>query len=330
MPRLSHLVLVVYLCNLCAGADEPYKQTDAFRMGLRGPVHSQLLVSSTKLNLELQIVPQLFINAPKFWAAFDATGRIVEQSDPIVSDDAAPSIVRFNYDQETGNLSWTDGLSNWRREIRRTADSFLDIRTWKNDILFLRQTNQFDSEGRLAELTSYSSKGQVVHRVVYRYDAGGSTTESYALRRDGQFVLQMRSKYDFDGELVHRTVFDAGGQPVTTFSLSGRHLTSYWQKADCNCANSVEVASEGVSYTYETNADGTLETTVANHRLSRSDVEPADVERFSEDGSLAERVVFDYERDSWGNWTKRTVYSEDVITGVLLPVQEDIRKIVYY
>lgn len=331
IPWLGNLALILCLCNLCVRADEVvYKSNDAIRMGLRGSVYSQLLVSSTKLNTELQIVPQLFIDAPKFWAVFDSRGRIVEQSNPMVSDNVAPSIVRVNYDQGTGNRSWTDAFSRWRKEIRHTADGFLDIRTWKNGLLFLRETNQFDSEGRLAELTSYNSKGRALHRVVYRYDAEGSTTESYVLRRGGQFVLEMSSKYDLDGELVQRTAFDAGGQPVTAFSLIGGHLTSYWQKADCYCANGAEVTSDGISYTYQTNPDGKLETTVANHRLSRSAIEPEDIERYSENGSLAEKVVFDYERDSRGNWTKRTVYSEDVITGVLLPIQEDIRTIVYY
>jgi hypothetical protein len=299
-------------------------------MGLRGPVHSELLVSSTKLNTNSQIVHQIFIDPPNFWVVFDATGRITEQANPIVSDDTAPSIVRYDYDRGTCNLSWSDGLSDWCREIRHTASHFLDIRTWKNGVLFSRVTNQFDFEGRLIELTSYNSRGRVLLRLVYRYDAGGSIMESYAPRPEGQFVLQMSSRYDLAGELVQQSVFDAGGQTVTAFSLSGGHLTSYWQRAECGCANSVEVTSDGVSYTYQTNVDGTLRTTVANHRLSQSRIEPSDVERFAEDGSLAEKVVFDYERDSWGNWTKRTVYLEDAITGVSFPVQEDNRTIVYY
>jgi hypothetical protein len=139
----------------------------------------------------------------------------------------------------------------------------------------------------------------------------------------------MADRYDQDGDLVGRTYFDGNGKTVTTFSLTGGRLTSYWQADDCKCSNSVGISLDDVSYDYQTEPDGSLETTVQNHPQTQSNMELTDTERFSSDNTLLEKVAFSYERDGWGNWTKRVVSAWDPKDNTMIPIKEDLRTLTY-
>jgi hypothetical protein len=69
---------------------------------------------------------------------------------------------------------------------------------------------------------------------------------------------------------------------------------------------------------------------VQKHQGHIGEVENNEVERYNEAGDLLEKLTFQYDRDLYGNWTRRDVSLWDSRTNSMIPIQEDTRTITYY
>lgn len=330
MPRLSFLALILcFLCNLGSLAEEPQEWTVAMNMGLHGPVRSQR-TTTRKLNTDPRTDPKLFIDAPRVWVVFDTAGRIIEEATSVQADGTVISTSHISYDSKPGVESRSNGADVWRTETQVTAQGASEVKTFCNGNLFLRETRSYDGQGNLVESVGYDPAGEVQSRVTYGYDENGRTTEWRVWGPGHKFSVHMADRFDEDGDLVQRTYFDESGKAVTAFSLNRGKLTSHWQAADCGCSHEVGVGVDDVTYFYETQPDGSLETTVQNHPHTRSNIELTDAERFSGNDTLVEKLTFSYERDSQGNWTKRVVSAWDPKSDAMIAIQEDLRVLTYY
>jgi hypothetical protein len=330
MPRLSLLALIFcFLCKLGSLAEEPQKWTVAMNMGLHGPVRSQR-TTTRKLDADPRTDPKLFIDAPRVWVVFDSAGRIIEEATSVQANGTVISTSHISYDSKPGVETSSNGTDVYRTETQFTAQGASEVKTFRNDDLLLRETRDYDGQGNLVESVGYDPAGDVQSRVIYGHDEKGRTTEWQVWGPGHKFSVHMADRFDEDGDLVQRTYFDESGEVVTAFSLSRGRLTSYWQAADCKCSNDVGVGVDGVTYFYETQRDGSLETTVQNHPHTGSNIELTDTERFSGNDTLVEKLAFSYERDSHGNWTKRVVSAWDPNSGAMIAIQEDVRVLTYY
>lgn len=330
MLRLAFLASIIcFQCVSCVLAEEPEKWTAAMNMGLHGPVRSQR-VTSTKLNPDPRIDPKLFINTPTAWVVFDAAGRVIQQSNAANGDGTIISVAHMSYDPKAAVESSSDGTNVWRTERQIGAQGPVEVKTFRNEVLFMRETEKYDELGNMVESITYDAEGDVQSRATYGYDDKGRTTEWCVWGPRNQFNLHMADRFDNEGDLTQRTYFDEAGRAVATFSLSHGRLTTYWQASDCKCAHEVGLSLDDVTYLYKTEPDGTLETTVQNHPHTRSNIELSDAERFSGDNTLLEKITFSYERDTQGNWTKRIVSAWDPISGAMIPIQEGLRILTYY
>jgi hypothetical protein len=79
-----------------------------------------------------------------------------------------------------------------------------------------------------------------------------------------------------------------------------------------------------------TTKEGILRKTVQHHKGRRTNSEIDDEELYDENDHLLERIAYIYERDSHGNWTKRTSLILDIKTNNMVPVREDTRVLTYY
>lgn len=330
MVRLAFLASIIcFQCASCVLAEEPEKWTAAMNMGLHGPVRSQR-VTSTKLNPDPRIDPKVFIDTPTAWVVFDTAGRVIEQSSATNGDGAIISVAHMSYDPKTGVESSSDGTNVWRTERLIGAQGPIEVKTFRNEVLFVRETERYDERGNMVESITYDAEGDVQSRATYGYDDKGRSTEWCVWGPQNQFTIHMADRFDEDGDLMQRTYFDESGRTVTTLSLSHGKLTSYWQAADCECSNDVGISFDDVTYFYKTQRDGTIETTVENHPHTRSNIELTDTERISGNDTVVERLAFNYERDTHGNWTKRIVSAQDPKSDTMIPIQEDLRILTYY
>jgi hypothetical protein len=330
MLRRAFLASIIcFQCASCALGEEPEKWTAAMNMGLHGPVRSQR-VTSRKLNPDPRTDPKLFIDTPTAWVVFDDAGRVTEQANAASGDGTIISVAHLTYDPKTGIESSSDGINVWRTERQIGDHGPVEVKTFRNEVLFERETERYDEHGNMVESITYDAEGDVQSRATYGYDDKGRTTDWCVWGPRNQFNIHMADRFDENGDLIQRTYFDESGRTVTTLSLSNGKLTSHWQAADCECSNDVGISFDDVSYFYQTQRDGTIETTVQNHPHTRSNIELTDAERISGNDTVVEKLTFNYERDSRGNWTKRTVFAWDPKSDATIPVQEDLRILTYY
>ncbi len=328
--RLAFIASIVCLRYAsCALGEDPEKWTAAMNMGLHGSVHSQR-VTSKKLNLDPRIDPKLFIYTPTAWVVFGTDGRVIEQASAARGDGTIISVAHVSYDPKTRIESSSDGTNVWRTETEVGSHGPVEVKTFRNGELFGRETERYDEGGNMVESITYDAEGNAQSRATYGYDDKGRTTDWCVWGPRNQFNIHMADRFDENGDLIQRTYFDESGRTITTLSLSGGKLTSHWQAVDCECSNEVGVSFDDVTYFYQTQHDGTIETTVQNHPHTRSNIELTDAERISGNNTIVEKLTFNYERDSHGNWTKRIVSAWDPKSDTTIPMQEDLRVLTYY
>jgi hypothetical protein len=66
------------------------------------------------------------------------------------------------------------------------------------------------------------------------------------------------------------------------------------------------------------------------HPGRKGNIDSDEVRQYDAAGTLTEKVTFDYDWDSFGNWTRRTAYVWDLTTGTRTAVQRVTRVISYY
>ena len=327
MSRTPIIATLSLLLLAPASAQPPTPWTAAQSMGLYGAVHTQR-VTSKKLNPEPRPEAKLFINHPSAWVVFDPSGRITEQASASDADGHIVSLTRVAYDAQNKIESSSDGHNQWRTETDPTHPG--QVKSFRNGVLFSVQTQTFDARGNLAETSTVDANGELMSRATYAFDEQGRNNDWQVWGPHNQFILHMADRFNDEGELLQRSYLDESGKPISTFSLQGDQLTNYWQAAQCNCSHNVGLSRGGVTTTYETEADGSLQVTVQNHPNSPGNLELDDTERFSADHTLLEKLTYTYERDAQGNWTKRIISALDPSTGAMVPIQEDDRVLTYY
>ena len=327
MLRKVLALAVACVLALCATAQEPTVWTPAANMGFHGPIHSQK-TTIKKLAPDPRTESKLYFHPAPELTVFDTSGRVIEEAHWRKDDGTFAVSVRNSYDADD-NVTRTDHGQVSREETTQHPDGTVETKTLQDGVLVSRTMDISDKEGNTLESTSYDEAGAISSRMMYHYK-NGKMTEMQEWGPKQEFVQHVASEFNSDGDLILMTFYDKEGKPVTTFSLNGIHLSSYWQEPNCGCSNNIGLSTDGVSYSYATEPDGSLETRVQNHAGTRSNLEPSDIERYTGDHVLVEKLAFTYERDGHGNWTKRVVSAWDKSTGEVVPIEEDIRILTYY
>lgn len=313
MKRVSVIFTIVLLCVL--GRAQP--KTDREAAGLRGPVQTvatevaEFVVKDGK-NVEGARMPVQTVT-------YDARGNRVKRVDFNRDGSVAQTIV-YSYDAEgrsTGYEDYTPGLDTPRKHIyfldangNRTeyrmvqpTGSPADERyLYKYDdkgnkvgeelyhkkSLVSRNENVYNETGRLISQTIYNPDGSVAAKISNAFTPDGKPSER--TRHDGDLLTyRVRYKYDAKGRLVE---IETAGSYVEMDSSEDRYVTGR------------------VIYVYKD-----------KDRLKEALT-------YNPDGSLRERVVFDY--DSQGNWTKRTRRVPGTVNKKEVPAQVEYRTITYH
>lgn len=286
--------------------------------------------------------PKLSIQEPGAWQVFGPDGDIIQSGGNLFKPTRERKIV--------------DGLTTV--VISGTAD----------DPESLRREERFAPDGGLIEKFAYVHGNLVSHHLVERstgsledttkdtgYDGAGHVT-SYGIERHdkhgraiewilfsfGRFIFHQRDSYDEtkdgddDSALISSAWFDENGLLFREITLRKGEAVSWWQRPNCNkvCEGHWDGVGLGFSFDrtvfYEFQRDGSLLTTIQNHKGRYGNIENDDVELLNEDGMLLEKIAYSYVRDDMGNWTERRVSILDPATGLMLGVRLDIRDLTYY
>ncbi len=325
-PRTLAVLIIAGVISSCVAAQELARPTDATVRGFHGPIHSERM-TTRKFGPDPRTDRKLRIRPSPAWLVFDPTGQLIETA----NDDGEGTLinhVRTRYDA-LGSVSTTNGRI-LRNVVEKRSGGTVETKTFENEVFIGRTTQRYDDRGDLVESIAYDARGEVEIRENYAYEKG-KITDLRIWEANGESDVHVGYRFNDDGDLVLSTFYDKDGSPVTIFSLQGVQLTSYWQDPNCACShNSVGVTADGVTYRYRALPDGSLEATVTSHPGSETHLEPSEIERYAGNHVLVDKLTFTYERDTQGNWTKRTVSARDPNTGMMIPIQEDIRTLTYY
>ena len=313
MKTVSVILAVVVLC-VAANAQT---KTDATRAGLLGWVQTV----ATEV-AEFALKDGKNVEGPRMpvqTVSYDARGNRVKRVDYNRDGSVAETIV-YTYDaagRNTGYEDYTPGLNTPRKHIyvldangnrteykmiQPTGSAADEKYLYKYDSkgnkvgeelyhktnLVSRNENVYDEPGRLISQTIYNPDGSVAAKISHTFASDGKPSER--TRHDGDLLTyRVRYKYDDKGRLVE---LETAGSYVEMDSSAEGYVTGK------------------VVYVYK-GKDRLKETLTYNP-----------------DGSLRERVVFDY--DSQGNWTKRTRRVPGTDKKKEVPAQIEYRTITYH
>jgi hypothetical protein len=184
---------------------------------------------------------------------------------------------------------------------------------------------------KILEESTYDAGGELRTRLITHYDAVGRVTAQEAHGPGDEFQLHFADEYGNDGSLVNRDYLSADGRIVMSLAFRGDRLLSFARAPDCRMQGSGFVLDgEGVSTEYQVHDDCTLEMIVQRHPGRETNFDNDVMERFDEAGHLLDRLTLHYDRDRYGNWTRRTISAWDPKTNQTVPIQEDVRTLTYF
>jgi hypothetical protein len=251
--------------------------------------------------------------------SYDARGNRVKRVDYNRDGSVAQTIV-YTYDAEgrsTGYEDYTPGLETPRKHVY-----------------------VLDQNGKRTEYKMIQPTGSAAdERYVYKYDSKGNKVGE-ELYHKKTLVSRNENTYDEQGRLVTQIIYnpdDSVAAKITnSFAPDGkptertRHdadlLTYRVRYAYDNKGRLVELETVGSYVDMEASADGYVTGKVVY--VYKGKDRPKESLVYNPDGSLRERLVFDY--DSRGNWTKRTRRVPGTASKKEVPAQIEYRTITYH
>jgi hypothetical protein len=330
------IFVLVLVSNACFGQEshtfwaKPGDHwTQASNTGLNGPVHTVKL-QIQKLNEDPRSQPKLWSSVHGPWLVFDRQGRIIDNSNAPSPDGEVSGYARTEYRDDgsvIGHLSSEPGhevLS--RSETTTHPDGSTETSTFFDEKLVSRTLVRRNPERNEEEDFNYSASGELVSSSSSRSDNDGRNVDVIVTSPNS--FWHMCDLYWENG--IQRTELNEQGKVLWSISMQDGKLLSAWHDPDCHCAGSLgwdKHYEGGTSYGFQ--EDGALEEIISKHPGRYGNIENDEEERYR-DGILMEKLTFEYQRDSYGNWTERTVSAWDPETNSVVPIEADTRVITYY
>lgn len=318
------LVFSFLLCFAWGQNPAPYPITTVYP-DARGGIHTQE-VHTRLLQPDPRVHPRLGVVYPQAWLVFDRFGELTEQG--IRNQDGTIKVILKRSVSQNGEEIRTMEMPNGiHDETREGGDGGHEFKWLRDGVQVQRIESQADQNGTTTRIYDQKDHLTSQHEVQYSghtyttvtRDAQGKVTHT-AVRRTGD-----------DHQTVEASQYDGSGRLISTMLFSKGQLTSFWQDPACQCINFASFKfPEGATVIYRTEPAGHLFKDVKHHPGRRTPNELDDEELYDDTGRLLERINYAYERDTRGNWTKRTVSIFDSATNTMVPVQEDVRELTYY
>jgi len=330
-PTLIALAVLIFAISL--DASKP-KSTDARSDGLLGPVRS---VSARQ---ELQQVDwsqkdakAAVIGLSCYECEYDREGSRIK-SGGLLDGKFRGDVVRIFRDEKgrvTERIEENDNGDVIRRDLLGPYGITEQV-GYRERKAISRSTWNYDQNGHVTEFYQYDQDGVVTGSSFSTSDASGNIKEQWDYGPNGVFQLHFAQTDNPQTDISTFTSFNENGSTKVTFTTKGTKVLSYWQQTnEKNVFGSIfwrdRVGKTEV--THNCNPEGTCdeiasyfpdETTNRVNRVEWRD--PAQVLRLAFD--------YEYELDSLGNWTKRTVWVWSPELGERKLCETDYRTITYW
>lgn len=341
--RIASLLITALLGALTAAslhAQPPQQTRGSENFGLRGPVH--LVVETSKeLNPDPRKDRHLSSNDTTGWLEFDEHGSFLAQGqDPAELSEVPRNL--YVYDAqgrfvEMGSWSW-DHSTLIRQVYKYGPFGPAEVSWYSGDTFTGRTIVEYDQQGNPVGDKSYDAEGRLTHQSIEKYDPQSAVLDTQGLDAEGQSQIHVTDSDNPKSAIVEHNTLDENGRVVSTLRLYKGQLHSWWLSPDFKCAEGQselgifnwEEAELRFQTYFTLRCPRTLEITVLHHAGKTGNLENDYEERRSEDGTILERIEFEYTRDAQGNWTERLMKVWDARTTDMIPVKVDFRNIIYY
>jgi len=330
--RYALLSPLVLSASLSLGQEKP--RTDAQNDGFAGPVKSvSTAVTHANVKWSQPSGPTMVMPVWCQDCAYDPDGmktrsgqmveeRFVGDEIELVRDPNGHVANRRRFNASTGELLDEE---IWG-PFGKTSET-----TYLNGQVSSRQTFNYDQYGHMREWLSLDSAGKQQSRNLVITNKDGVVTERSGWGKDDH--LDSRETYDPETDVQHFTTYDESGSVKLTWTYAHGRVESFWAQSDSAQYGDgfTDFKDNGDALTYHCQKDSQCERSVVHYDyLSPNKRNPISAEWRDANGNLTLAAYYEYELDSFQNWTHRLVYvwAPDLQERALY--EEDARNITYW
>ncbi len=253
-----------------------------------------------------QIVEKKFVGQ-NILLSHDASGRVTE---------------RFVTDAASGTLQEHDIMGPFGRLEQTT---FINGKPeWKS--LFT-----YDSNGNMSDWRSYHW-GKLEGHTKILTDADGNLLDRSVYDKHGQ--LSWQHTFDPETNIELFSSYDETGKVILTYTVRDEKLISFWEASDAGHQfgdNFTQNLGEGTYENYACHNDLKCDVSRIHYEYQNHDKHtPTSAEWSDAEGNLQLAAYFQYQVDSYGNWTERKVWVWNPSLGERTLYETDWRTITYW
>lgn len=327
------LPLPVFLTALSQSQER--NQTDAQRDDLDGPVAS---VSTTAVYSHVKWQqpdgPTLLIPIWCWDCEYDRDGTRTKSGN-VIDGSFAGQITKLIRD-ENGHVTDQLVIDTRTRQIDSHAvmgpfgkTAQINYINGKED---LRQTFSYDQYGHMTDWVTFDSTGRQKGRTLMTLEPDGTLTERSSWGENGQ--LSTHITFDPDTAVEHYTTFDQFGIVKLTFTMVAGELSSFWESPDSPTQpgdNFTKVEANGDHENYACNNESRCNVSDIHYEyLDPKNRNPLSAEWRDSENNLRFAVYYNYQADTFRNWTRREVWVWSSDLGKRTLYETDSRQITYW
>jgi len=309
-------------------------RTEAELDGLAGPVRSvSTTVARSSVRWRQPGGPELLVPVLCADCSYDPEGYKTKAGQ-IVDGAFAGEITRLVRD---GNGQVIDRFVLFAANGQLTRHDIMgafgptDRTTYANGKPDWHQTYSYDQLGNMTEELSFDSSGKSQGRSQMSSEPDATLKERSVWGADGQ--LSYQQTFDPETHVEHFTTFDHGKVKLTWTVVAGK-LVSFWELPGPGRQfgdGFIEPADNDDKDNYECHADGKCDVSRVHYEyLDQKNRNPQSAEWRDAEGKLEYAVYYDYEIDSFRNWTSRRVWVWSRELGARKLYETDAREITYW
>jgi hypothetical protein len=223
-------------------------------------------------------------------------------------------------------------VAGWSRYDRVGLFGNTEQVSYQGGKVFSRSTLSYDRYGHMSEWLSFDAQGNSTGRTEWKRLPDGVVTEQSTYGKNEE--LQWQQTYDPESTEQRFTTYDESGKAKLTWTAVQGKPTLFWDGSDIPSpfgASFSEDAGENDADDYVCHKDGNCERFHIHydyldpHRRNMRSSEWRDAQ-----GKLLYGVYYEYEIDSFRNWTHRQVWVWSTDLGERKLYEIDSRKITYW
>lgn len=220
--------------------------------------------------------------------------RLVRDSNGNVTD-------RYAYSSSTGQLNRHDVMGPYGKSEQDT---------YVAGKLQFRSTFAYDPYGNLTEWRSSDATGASQGYTLSSSTKNGTLLKNSTYAKDGN--LSYEQTYDPEADTDHLTTYDEFGKVKLTWTAVQGNLTSFWEPSDSPSQfgdNFIEPKGEGNVDHFACRNDLSCNVSRIHYEYQDGDKHtPVSAEWRDAEGNLQLGAYFEYDLDSYHNWTSRRVW----------------------